>query len=109
MRSDLWIPALISLAAAGAPSSLAVWASRRRNRADTEATITSSAIGVLTELRTELTRREAACNQRIAEVRAEMTAKIGVLEVHIGDLEGMVRTLGGVPPDHHRIEWWRED
>lgn len=92
MNSDIWLPALIALAASAVPATIAVWAARRRNAAETESTIVATYHSVLEELRAELTRREADCTRRIEALERDMYR-------HIADLEGMIRTLGGHPPD----------
>lgn len=106
MNPAIWLPAVIALAAAGVPSTIAAWASRRKNRADTEATVSATYHSIVEELRVELTRREADCNRRISAVEDELTSKLGAMQAHVADLEGMIRTLGGHPPDYHLGAWW---
>lgn len=94
---DIFVPALVAFIAASVPATFAIVSNRRKNSADTDATVGEVYRQILNELRTEMDRRDKECESRLQEVREELFEEISELKSEVKVLRVMVRSTGQDP------------
>lgn len=102
MTLDLVLPAVIALVGAAIPATIGYVASRTKGRAEAENLVGDTYHQLINDMADRMSARKVECEERIAEVERRLSYRLELMALHIGDLEGMIRTLGGHPPDRPR-------